>query len=100
MTRRFAVGVQGATPDEEKRLRDYFDTLGTWWHWIPNFWLVIVRDDNINPNILRTNVHAIAPKRNMVVEVAHGSAWAGQGPVEPPNESYFGWMRNIWEKGF
>ena len=94
--RRFAVGTGGLTPAQETELQSYFTTYGTWWHWLPNFWLVLTsKDDTLTASKIRDRIVKFGA-HCMVVEVQDKDHWAGYGPKTPPRDM-FDWMHSSWE---
>lgn len=101
MTRRFVVGVDGLSEAQEASLRNYFLGIGSWWHWIPNFWMVVVRDDAIDPAAIRNRLTQLtsATRNNLIViEVSGPHTWAGFGPNTKPSDM-FEWINGTWTKG-
>ena len=39
MKRRFIIGIEGLSREQEDKFRDYLEERGSWWHWIGNLWL-------------------------------------------------------------
>jgi hypothetical protein len=96
MTRRFTVGIANANPQKDIALREYFDQIGTWWHWIPNFWLVVTHNDRIGPDAIRDQINVLTGGAySVVIEVQGTLGWAGWGPSEGP---FFNWIRDEWPR--
>lgn len=100
MTRRFIVGVDGMTPEQNKALADRLASLGCgWWHWIGNFWLVSDSSGKLTNSVLRDVVLEIAPGgTNLVLEVVGSTNWSGFGPNSQGNEKHnmFRWLQDNW----
>jgi hypothetical protein len=58
MNRRFVIGVEGLTKDQERELRDYLASLGAWWHWIENLWFLSSKkeDEAISTEAIRDRI--------------------------------------------
>ena len=96
MAKRFAIGLQAATPAQEAAFRSHLETIGAgWWHWIPNFWLVISWNDGTSAENFRDALKECAPGCNsMVIEIEGTATWYGFGPIEG---TFFGWMHETWK---
>ena|SRR5437763_7438645 len=95
MTRHFVIGTE-ANGEQNRALRNYFNEHGTWWNWIPGFWL-FVTDEDLTVARLRDRVKRITAETNpdvMVLEVTPVT-WAGYGPGDKDRDM-FKWLRNNW----
>ena len=63
MSCRFAIGISDLTEAQSKALRDYFQSNGSWWNWIPGFWLVTTNKDTTTRE-LRDKIGEFAPQSN------------------------------------
>ena len=97
MTRRFVIGVSELTRAEGQALRAYLSENGTWWHWIPNFWLFVANDDSMTPDQIRDYIRDTNPRAKCVVVNADGGGgWAGRGSPNASGKPMFQWVRNFW----
>lgn len=81
MTRRFVIAADKLTPDQEKEFKDFLHEFGGYWHWIENFWLLVVEgDEDISSEKIRDKVKALnKASRVLVLEVGSDIDWAGSG---------------------
>jgi hypothetical protein len=96
MTKRFVVGVDGLSAEEEGALRAFFASEGNWWHWINNFWLFIAPDEMMAATIRDAVAEIKSSARVLVLRVDDTTAWAGRGPTKPGGKAMFDWIRNNW----
>ncbi len=101
MTKRFVIGVQGMTKDEENTFRKYLEEKGCgWWHWIDNLWLVVDAKGLLSAQKLRDDLDEIAPgKTHISIEVKAEKTWAGFGPAskEKNGKNMFNWFHKNWD---
>jgi hypothetical protein len=93
----FVVGIEPITTEQEKSFIEYISAkqMG-WWHWIPNFWLILGLNTPSCSEI-RDELHRLAPSETiMVVEVSPVS-WAGYGP-NAGEKNMFPWFAENWDK--
>lgn len=99
MSRRFVVGISNASEAQITALREHFQNQGSWWNWIPNFWLVITTN-HTTPIQIREQIKRIAPgAQHMVIDAKDDGAsdtWTGWGPNVAPRDM-FEWMRSSWK---
>jgi hypothetical protein len=98
MTRRFVIGVEGLGDAENARLKGYLDSWGSWWHWIPNFWLLVTDDPGVSAEALRDYITSLNKEvRSIVFEFEEDITWAGKGPTAE-GKNMFNWLRRNWNK--
>ena len=96
MSRQFVVGIDAVSDEQKRKLREHFSEGGSWWNWMPNFWLVTT-DEESAASAIRDRICEIAPGADcMVIEIDEGS-WAGYGPATV-KRNMFNWMKNTWKK--
>lgn len=98
MTKRFAIGVSDLTSEEQQALRTYLGQKGTWWHWIPNFWLFVADDDAMTAGEIRDHIGIINQHAKcIVINADGGGGWAGKGKPNSSGKPMFQWVRNMWK---
>jgi len=99
MKKRFVVGINLTSEDDEKRLASYLKkTRYGWWHWIKNFWLIIDGQGTLTATQLRDEIIQLFPSTNLfVIELKDKGTWAGMGPTNPIFDM-FKWIREGWDK--
>jgi hypothetical protein len=94
MSRQFVVGIDEVSDEQKKLLRESFVQHGSWWNWIPHFWLITTDEDTTAAEI-RDRIIDIAPGVNcMVIQVDRGN-WSGYGPATEKRDM-FKWIKNTW----
>jgi hypothetical protein len=96
MSRQFVAGIDEVSDEQKKLLRERFSREGSWWNWIPYFWLITTNDDT-TADVVRDRICKTAPGVNcMVVQIDEGG-WAGYGPTTKKRDM-FRWVHNTWGK--
>lgn len=83
MAREFVVATVNLSEEEEAALANTFAGKG-WWHWIPNFWIVIDPTDQLTPSSIRDSIRTITngQKVALVLEI-EGKTWAAMTRKDP-----------------
>lgn len=97
MRRRFAVAVDGLAPKEQRALIAFLRERGcAWWHWIPNFWLVIDKRGSLSTGQIRDALRLICEDAVvLVLNLSDQKGWSGKGP-KGPERNMFEWLRESW----
>lgn len=66
----------------------------SWWHWLPNSWLIIDLSGELTASSLRDKVKTIYPGVNNYVTEVKEDSWAGFGPSG--DSTYFSWLKRNW----
>jgi hypothetical protein len=101
MNRRFVIAVEGLTPEEQDKLRQFLAAHGAWWHWIDNFWLLSITsgDENISVSLIRERIKEINyDTRAIVFEFPEDISWATLGRMNAKGRSMADWLRSTWAK--
>lgn len=96
MKKRYIVGINSMTEEQEKAFLEYISSNEfAWWHWINNLWLIVDRSGKLTAEKLRNDLLEIAPdERNLVIE-AGGNDCYGFGP-KGEKRNMFKWLNNTW----
>jgi hypothetical protein len=99
MKKRFIVGIDSLTPEQDKEFVEYLQNQKCgWWHWITNLWLVSNRAGHLSAKEIRDEVIRLAPNaRALVVEINEPGTWSGKGP-NSKDLNMFEWLKETWEK--
>ncbi len=100
MRKRFILALQSATPEQNTAFLSFTKSAGLgWWHWIPNFWLLIDHKGESSAGDIRDKVCEIFPtQNNIVIELeAEIGDWAAFGP-KSKERNMFNWLGNYWSK--
>lgn len=97
--RRFVIGVSSVTPDQEKAIQEYLGSLGGWWHWISNMWLLASNSDSseLSASRIAGMIIVLAPEsRAVVFEFPEDINWALYGKTKEERERMGAWLRSSW----
>ena len=98
MRKRFIVALQPASTEQNTAFLGFVKSAGLgWWHWMPNFWLLIDHKGQSSAEEIRDKVCEIFPTlNNIVIELASGNdTWAAFGP-KSEERNMFSWLQNYW----
>src|SRR6185369_12616702 len=100
MIRRFVVAVEGLTPQEVKTLNDYLHEFGAYWHWIDNFWLLVVTQEReVSASKIRERIAQMNGKaRSLVLEVGEDIDWSGRGSPRTDGKNQHDWLARNWSQ--
>ena len=93
--KRFIVAVSGLTSEDEKAFIDFLSDCGvSWWHRIPNFWLLVDGDDKLSAKKIRDHLRGIeASTRAIVMENRTEETWSG---FQGRDDNVFKWLHRNW----
>ncbi len=99
MKKRFIVGMDTITEEQEKAFLKYLKTTRlAWWHWIDNFWLIVDRSEKFTAEKLQNEIKKLIPlERLLVIEVKGGAPWSGFGP-KTEKLNMFNWLLYTWSR--
>jgi hypothetical protein len=98
MTQHFVIAIESIDEDHKKILRAFFAEHGSWWNWIPGFWMFVSTED-ITTSAIRDKIREITASDNsdmMVLQVTPVT-WSGYGP-STETRNMFKWLRNHWKR--
>ena len=102
MAKRFIVGLDESTAEQNEKFKQYIDEQGlAWWHWIDNFWLLKDSSETLNSEVIRDELGEIYPNVHKIVIELKGDSindtWSGYGP-SGEKRNMFDWLHNTWSK--
>lgn len=97
MKRQFLILVETATPETEKAITSHLRTLGSWWHWISNAWLLVSKEE-VEAKQIRDQLNKIAPDSRKIVIQVRNITWAGGRDPQAEPQDMFEWMNETWDK--
>jgi hypothetical protein len=99
MTRRFVIGVESLTPEQEEKFRKFLDRSNSgFWHWISNFWLIATDDRKIDASEIVDAIKKINPDaRAIAIEFPADLDWATLGKKNAKGQTMSGWLEKVWE---
>jgi hypothetical protein len=70
MPRKFVIGVEGISQQQEREFGSFLSEYGTWWHWLSNVWLLTTNRSDIDRKTIIDTIHEIDKHANaMILEV-------------------------------
>lgn len=99
MRKRFVVGVDSMSDEQEQKFLEYIRKNGYgWWHWLNNFWLIVDGEGKLTASQLRDTLKSIVPNVNLlVIDVEGKQNWSGFGP-RSEERNMFNWIRKTWDR--
>jgi hypothetical protein len=95
------VGIMNATGEQRNELNEYLATIGGYWHWMPDLWLVNTNGDE-DPAEVRDAIHAQHPTLVCLVlklDLPEGRRnWAGSFPTNEVDK-WADWLNEFWKRG-
>ncbi len=97
MKKRFVIGINGMSQEQEKAFGEYLTKNGySWWHRIDNFWLLIADNEFCSVQEIRDLLKLASPGNDIiVVEAGSTPNFSGFGPS---SSGYFEWIQEKWKK--
>lgn len=96
MTRRFSLATDPLTPEEEKSLKEKLKGLA-WWHWLPNYWLIIDTKDENTVNSIRDILFNINKTKRCIVLKIDKSTWSALSKKDAKGTDMCDWIKNDWD---
>jgi hypothetical protein len=91
------VATDPLSAEQERTLKNALN-VAKWWHWLPNFWLIVDEADSLSADSIRDEIHKIdVTKRAMVIEVDH-KIWSACTKKDTKGRDMVDWIRNTWDK--
>lgn len=93
MKRRFVIGAT-LTPAQEKKFLGFLRKRGSWWHWIPNFWLFATDSQKLTTQAICNEILKMNPEgRALVLEFPEDPDWTGYGPPNKDGTDQHDWLQ-------
>lgn len=97
MTKHFVISTDEMTGAQEKALIKSLNPV-SWWHWLPNFWLVKDSSDRLSVAIIRDLVHEINSTVRCIVLQVEPVTWAALSREDSAGRDMTDWIRNNWKR--
>jgi len=95
MTKRFVIAVDPLTATEEKSLKSALEG-AAWWHWLPNFWLVVDDGDQFTTESIRNAIGKIKSSARCIVLEVDEKGWSGRMRPDAQKRDMGRWIRETW----
>ena len=96
----FIIAVANATTEQRDGLTRYVGTLGGYWHWMPDLWLLNTPGDedifDIRDSLNRNQPLLVCLVLKVTVQTAYD--WAGVFPTEAAAQ-WSEWLNKYWGGG-
>lgn len=93
MRKAFALVTQNATAENQDAIRERLSPFG-WWHYMPDFWLLVDATGTWNATKLRDAVSEVCPGLvHYAFEISPGADYAGFAIP-----AWHEWLRTEWQK--
>ena len=98
MTRRFLIGIDSLTADQEVEFHRFLSKNGTWWHWISNMWLFVPDEGaTIDVDAIRDEVKRVSGNARLIaMELAEDIDWAVRAQPNAQGGRMGDWLRKQW----
>lgn len=100
MKRRFVVLTQSNEKSHNDKFLEFIKASGlSWWHWLPNSWLLTTRKEAVKASVIRDAVReAFKDSHCLVLELNDGEdTWSGFGPASE-KKNMFSWIHDNWKQ--
>jgi hypothetical protein len=96
--KRFILATETLSADQERALALQFpQPPWAWWHWLPNFWLLVDQSGQMTGDNVRDLFSAVSPAQCLVLEV-DGRTWTGMFTTDMARRAAMEtWIRSYWE---
>lgn len=95
------VGITEATAQQRDAISRYLGSLGGYWHWMPDLWLVNTTG-NTEPSEVRDFIHREYPSLVCIVLKVHipvgDNNWASVFPGGQSSK-WANWLNKFWKRG-
>lgn len=95
MAKRFVIATDPLTADQEKALKEVLDA-ARWWHWLPNFWLVLDESESLSSEEIRDAVMRINSTARAIVIETDSVTWAALTKKDSKGRDMSTWLHNYW----
>ena len=98
MMRRFVIGIDSLSTEQEAEFHRFLRDHGTWWHWISNMWLFVPKKEaTIDVNAIREAVKKIdGGVRLFVMEISEDVDWVARGRPNAQGSRMGDWLSKQW----
>jgi hypothetical protein len=96
-SRRFIVLADVRSPEQEQAVTGALKKLGTWWHWIPNSWLVVT-EEGTSAKDIRDELGKLQGIGVRIVLDYDNNTWAAGGSTVAGPQDVFEWIKKSWKK--
>lgn len=94
--RYFVIATDPMTSELEKKFLDSLTGI-TWWHWLPNFWLIIDKKDNHTVASIRDSFKGISSTHRCVVLEVEPKTWAAMSKKDAQGRQMSDWLDENWK---
>lgn len=96
MSKKFILSTDPLGPEEERRVKEKLKGMG-YWHWLPNFWLIKSKSDDVTAGQLNSIIEEVAPHARCFVTEVEANTWAARTLPDAQGNDMAKWIRNEWQ---
>jgi hypothetical protein len=97
VTKRFVVSTDPMKAAQEKQFKDALGETAGWWHWLPNFWLIIDHGD-LDVASIRDMIHKVDSSVRAIVLEVEEINWAALTRPDSEGRDMAAWIKSSWTK--
>lgn len=95
MKKYYVIATDPLTAEQEKRLQEVV-TGTAWWHWLPNFWLVVDSQERHTVESLRDAIFAVNDSARAWVLEVNPITWSALTKKDKEGRSGSEWIKRNW----
>jgi hypothetical protein len=96
VSKRFLIISDPLDADQVKGLKDALSGSG-WWHWLPNFWLVIDTEEAWSAVSLRDKIRSLNSDVRCLVMEIKSETWAAMTKRNAKGVQMTDWIESNWD---
>lgn len=98
MTKYFTIATDPLSAEEEIKVRELFSGNATWWHWLPNHWLVRDNSDELDAQSIMQSIQSINSTARAIILEVSPKTWAALTRPNAKGKDMGTWLRNHWKQ--
>jgi hypothetical protein len=97
MSKFFVISTDPLDAPQEQQLVELAKQF-SWWHWLPNFWLLKDHSEVWTVSALRDRFTAIAPNSRCIILQVDPIAWDGRVKPDAKGNRMEDWLFSYWKR--
>lgn len=95
MARYFTLSTDPIQPEETRAFQEKIESCA-WWHWLPNYWLIVDPQEQLTASVIVDHLHAINPRTRALALQIERIEWAALTRPDEQGKDMAGWLRRTW----